>query len=159
MDAEFGPEWRFESFSDVDHRETSRDGVGIVAMYELMKRVEISLAISPGLAVFSHDGLGLNRNTDCCGRRLLNALSGYDTCEGCGGRPEHEVDVPLAPGDDDLALDVVDQIPGGGMFRDLGTHSQQIDEYELAQDLSMNVGTRMVTGLAKVPDYLIGGGH
>lgn len=44
------------------------------------------------------------------------------------------------------------------MFRDLGTHSQEIDEYELAQDLSMNVGTRMVTGLTKVPDDLIGAG-
>ena len=128
-------------------------------MYELMKRVEISLAISPGLAVFSHDGLGLNRNADGCGRRLLNALRGYDTCEACRGRPEHEVDVPFAPGDDDLALDVVHQMPGGRMFRDLGTHSQQIDEDELAQDLSMNIGTRMVTGLAKVPDDLIGSGH
>ena len=89
----------------------------------------------------------------------MNALRGYDTCEACRGRPEHEVDVPFAPGDDDLALDVVDQTPGGRMFRDLGTHSQEIDEYELAQDLSMNVGTRMVPGLAKVPDDLIGGGH
>ena len=89
----------------------------------------------------------------------MNALPGYGTCEACGGRPEHEVDVPFAPGDDDLAVDVVNPMPGGRMFRDPGTHSQQIDEYELAQDLSMNVGTWVVTGLAKVPDDLIGGGH
>src|SRR5712691_10594911 len=126
MCANVRSEWGFESFSDVNHCETSDNRVGIISMDKLMKGVQIPLTISTCFTVLRHDGLGLDGNPDCRRWRLLNTFCCHGFDETAGGRTEDEVDVPFASRNDDLTLDIVDKPPSGGMLGEFCAHGQQI---------------------------------